>query len=407
MEDTILIVDDESSVRQTVREWLTQAALDCEILVASDAESALKIANAHPIDLAILDWNLGSGDDGLQLLQDLAAFHPDIVAIMITGFANMATPLDAMRMGVRDYLDKNHDFSRESLTKSVRKQLDVVRPAKRARRLHQTLVAFRNAVEQVVPLVQSTATLNEPVPLPDAIRGLVRFLMQVTHSRDGFLLVRHHDAQRQPAEWCRVYDADGRTVQVETVPFARSVAGGAASLEQPSVMNDLQTILPGSVELQAFEKSHRNVLAVPMNVATGTHAVIELFDKAGGFNADDQHAASSAANLGAELMRQALGQRQMYQLLFDAVAAAMKASEQMAASLSGAATSGKAPELVLEQLRAGLKNTSGDTVAAEISLHLAEAIRTLAAKHGQPAVEHCLALVEQVQALLDRATGVG
>src|ERR1035438_8349863 len=92
MPDTILIVDDESSVRQTVREWLAQANLDCDILTAADADAALKIANQHAIDLAILDWNLGSGDDGLQLLQDLSAFHPDIVAIMITGFANMATP---------------------------------------------------------------------------------------------------------------------------------------------------------------------------------------------------------------------------------------------------------------------------------------------------------------------------
>ena len=38
---------------------------------------------------------------------------------MVTGFANKVTPLDAMRMGVRDYLDKNHDFSRESLIKAV------------------------------------------------------------------------------------------------------------------------------------------------------------------------------------------------------------------------------------------------------------------------------------------------
>ena len=78
------------------------------------------------------------------------------------------------------------------------------------RRLHQTLVAFRGAVEQVLPLVQSAATLNEPVPLPDAIRSLVRFLMQVTHAADGLLLVRHYDADRQPAEICRVYDADGQ-----------------------------------------------------------------------------------------------------------------------------------------------------------------------------------------------------
>src|SRR5450631_2026228 len=175
MQDTILIVDDESSVRQTVREWLVQANLDCDILTASDAESALKLANEHPIDLAILDWNLGAGDDGLQLLQDLAAFHPDIVAIMITGFANQATPLDAMRMGVRDYLDKNHDLSKETFVAAVKKQLEQIRPARRARRLHQTLLAFREAVEKILPLVQSTATLNDPVPFPDAVRSLVRF----------------------------------------------------------------------------------------------------------------------------------------------------------------------------------------------------------------------------------------
>ena len=408
MPDTILIVDDEATVRQTVREWLAQANLDCDILAAADAEAALKIANQHMIDLAILDWNLGSGDDGLQLLQDLAAFHPDIVAIMITGFANMATPLDAMRMGVRDYLDKNHDFSRESLTKSVQKQLDAIRPAKRVRQLHQTLVAFRSAVEQVVPLVQSAATLNEPVPLPDAIRSLVRFLMQVTHARDGLLLVRHYDADRQPAEVCRVYDADGNALAIETAPFARSIAGSAASLGQPSVMNDLQALPAGSVEMQAFEKSHRNVLAVPMSVAAGTHVVIELFDKPAGFNADDQHAARSAADLGTELMRQALGQRQTHQLLFDAVGAALKASDQMAAHLARGESPGaksEPPELVLQQLRAGLKNTAEDAAAAEISLRLAEAIRALATKHGQPALEHCLALVERVQKLLDQATG--
>src|SRR5437016_12371797 len=143
-------------------------------------------------------------------------------------------------------------------------------------------------------------------------------------------------------------------------------------------MNDLQAIPAGSVELQSFEKAHRNLLAVPMSVAAGTQVVIELFDKAGGFNADDQHVARSAANLGTELMRQALGQRQTHQLLFDAVAAAMKASEQMAASLHGAATPEKAPELVLEQLRAGLKNTKEDAVLAEATLRLAEAIRLLA-----------------------------
>src|SRR5437773_9887774 len=155
--ETILIVDDEESVRKTFREWLEGAGFQCRILTAADAETALVKANEHTIDLAILDWNLGAGNDGLRLLEDLYLFNPDVVAIMVTGFANQATPLDAMRMGVRDYLDKNQDLNRESFLAAVRRQLEHIRPARRERRLHQSLVAFREAVEKILPLVQSTA----------------------------------------------------------------------------------------------------------------------------------------------------------------------------------------------------------------------------------------------------------
>src|SRR4051794_19105102 len=144
--ETILIVDDEESVRQTFREWLAGVGT---VLTAADAEEALQLANRQPIDLAILDWNLGAGDDGLQLLQDLAVFHPDVVAILVTGYANQATPLDAMRMGVRDYLDKNHDLTRDTFLRAVRRQLDAIRPARRARRLHASLVCFLEAVEKI------------------------------------------------------------------------------------------------------------------------------------------------------------------------------------------------------------------------------------------------------------------
>src|SRR5207237_9826326 len=158
---------DEESVRKTFQEWLEGANLDCRILSAADAESALVQANQNTIDLAILDWNLGAGNHGLQLLEDLYLFNPDVVAIMITGYAHQATPLDAMRMGVRDYLDKNQDLDKSTFLKAVRRQLERLRPAKRERRLHESLVAFREAVEKILPLVQVAAALHDPLPLPD------------------------------------------------------------------------------------------------------------------------------------------------------------------------------------------------------------------------------------------------
>ena len=140
------------------------------------------------LDLAILDWNLGAGNDGLRLLEDLSVFQPDIVAILVTGYAHQATPLDALRMGVRDYLDKNQDLNRDTFLAAIRKQLDRIRPAKRHRELHRQLAAFRSAVEQVVPLVQSTSTLNDPVPLPRAVAGLTPVSLP-DHGGEGWRLV--------------------------------------------------------------------------------------------------------------------------------------------------------------------------------------------------------------------------
>ena len=407
--ETILIVDDEEPVRRTFREWLTGAGLACTILAAADAEAALQLANQHPIDLAILDWALGAGDDGLHLLQDLGAFHPDVVAIMVTGYANQATPLHAMRMGVRDYLDKNHDLSRDTFLHAVRRQLDQIRPAKRARQLHHTLVAFREAVEKILPLVQSASALHDPVPLPDAVRGLVQFLCRITGAVSGVLLVRSYDAARQPAEFIRVYVDAGLILNLDLVPFARSLAGTAVSMQEACMVEDLGKA--GPLDLQPFEVGRRSVLAVPMMVSPGLHAVMELLDKTtpgATFGAEDKRLVQSAAGLGTDSAllpgrwhtppdtataagrggcrpgRQPRDGRHPARHNRPAAGrAAARASSRAIASGVGAAD-------------------SGDRMGAEQTLRLAEAIRVLAVRHGSPALEHCLRLVEEVRALLDQ-----
>jgi DNA-binding response OmpR family regulator len=416
MTETILIVDDEESVRRTFREWLEGAGLDCRILAAADAEAALVQANQQTIDLAILDWNLGAGIDGLQLLEDLYVFNPDVVAIMITGYAHQATPLTAMRMGVRDYLDKNQDLDRGTFLAAVKRQLDRIRPAKRERRLHQGLLAFREAVEKVVPLVQSAAALNDPVPLPEAVRSLFRFLLRATRARDGALLVRSHDPERQTPEIFRVYDAAGNELEMELVPFSRSVAGTAVSMQTPAVMNQLDRLDAGAVELQPFERGRQSLLAAPLPVVPGVQVVLELFDKstpggkveAVGFSEEDVRHVGATAEFGGELLRQALGERQTHRVLLDAVAAALGASDSLAGTLRGTSEERleqPPADAVLDRLREGLRETPGASADAEDTVRLAEAIRVLALRHGAPAVRHCTGMVESLRKLLDVATG--
>lgn len=409
MSDTILIVDDEESVRQTFHEWLNGAGLECRILVAADAEAALVQANRETIDLAILDWNLGAGNDGLKLLEDLYLFNPDVVAIMITGFAQQATPLDAMRMGVRDYLDKNQDLNRQTFLAAIRRQLDKIEPAKRERRLHRSLVAFREAVEKIVPLVQSAAALNDPLPLPEAIGSLFRFLLQTTGARDGVLLVRSYDPTRQPAETCRAYDATGRALDSQLVPFARSLAATVVSMQEPCAMTG-SDLASSSIDLQAFERGKKSLLAAALPVGAGIHAIIELFDKqtASAFSEADRNLLRSAADFGTELLRQALAQRQTHRVLFDAVGAALGASDSLVESLRGSTAQSEQeppPAAVMASLKESLGASATSAIAPDETLRLVEAVRVLAVKHGPAAVEHCIRLVESLRGLLDNVTG--
>jgi ActR/RegA family two-component response regulator len=416
--DTILIVDDEELVRRTLREWLEGAHLGCTIRTAGDAESALQLAEGlhgehRPIDLAVLDWNLGAGTHGLQLLEDLTLFHPDVVAIMVTAYAHQATPLDAMRMGVRDYLDKNQDLNRDTFLRAVRRQLERIRPAKRERRIHDGLVAFRAAVEKAVPLVQASAALQDPVPLPEAVRSLLGFLLRSTGARDGVLLLRSYEPGRQPAEVYRAYDATGQPLSVELAPFARSVAGSVASLQEPYTMDRPEQA--GALELQPFERGRRALLAAPLSVGPGLQAVLELFDKEGpdgplAFTEADRQLTRAAADLGAEMLRQALAERQAQRVLAEALAAALEAGDAVAQSLEGGPPprpEDPPPASVLERLREGLEGNAAAAVDAGPTLRLAEAIRVLALRYGPPAVAHCTALVEGLRKLLDETTGAG
>jgi len=385
MIDSVLIVDDEDGVRRTFQEWLVGSGLPLNVLVAADAETALLIANEQPIDLAVLDWNLGSGSDGLKLLEDLIDFQPEIVAILITGFANMATPLDALRMGVRDYIDKNQNLTRETFLAAIRKQLDRLAPAKRQREVNRGLAAFREAVEKILPLVRGAATLNDPVPLPSAIHSLFRFLLKTTGATDGALLVRN------TSESTAAYGIDGLRLPTTDVPFHRSMVASIVSLQEPSVMYDVDAATAGTIDLMPFEMGRKSILAVSLPVGAGSHVVLELFDKST-FTVEDRQLVAAASDIATELLRQALAERQTHRLLFDAVEDALRASDGVQQTLGPS---------VLNSLRVGLAADTNAVTDADTGLRLIEAVRALAVSHGPAAVDHCLTLVESLRRLLD------
>lgn len=100
---TILIVDDDTSSREVVREALESEGY--EFLEAVSGEDAIRIFSANDVDVITCDIML-PGMDGIEVLKQIKEMNSDAEVIMLTGLNAVDTAVEAMRLGASDYLTK-------------------------------------------------------------------------------------------------------------------------------------------------------------------------------------------------------------------------------------------------------------------------------------------------------------
>jgi NtrC-family two-component system response regulator AlgB len=100
---SVLVVDDEKNIRQTLRICLE--ALDADVMEAGSAPAALETIGRSIFDVVFLDLRLGT-ESGLDLIPKLLAENPNVVVIMVTAYATLETAVEAIRRGAWDYLPK-------------------------------------------------------------------------------------------------------------------------------------------------------------------------------------------------------------------------------------------------------------------------------------------------------------
>ncbi|MFC1633521.1 sigma-54-dependent transcriptional regulator [Planctomycetota bacterium] len=115
----ILVIDDEQSMRDSCRQALARNASRIE--VAEDGVRGLDILKGEAFDLVILDLKM-PGLDGMEVLHKIKQAYPEMVVIVITGYATVESAVEAMRSGAYDFLPK--PFTPESLRAIVRRALD-------------------------------------------------------------------------------------------------------------------------------------------------------------------------------------------------------------------------------------------------------------------------------------------
>jgi DNA-binding NtrC family response regulator len=141
---SVLIVDDEAVVRDSLSKWLREEGY--EVGTAENATEALKQMVAQRWDLALVDIRM-PGTDGIELQKRLRQIDPDLIVIIITGYASVETAVQALKQGAYDYVTK--PFDPDDIAHLIRNAIGHRRAARESLRLQETLAEVIPPVELV------------------------------------------------------------------------------------------------------------------------------------------------------------------------------------------------------------------------------------------------------------------
>jgi DNA-binding NtrC family response regulator len=99
----ILIVDDDKNLLSVLKTILVEE--NNKVTTCSDGRAAIDLCRNTKFDLVITDLIM-PGTNGLEVLRETHKIDPDILVILITGFASLETAVQAIREGAYDYITK-------------------------------------------------------------------------------------------------------------------------------------------------------------------------------------------------------------------------------------------------------------------------------------------------------------
>jgi DNA-binding NtrC family response regulator len=169
---SILIVDDEFSVRESLEKVLSKAGY--ATLAAGSGNEALSLLSKQKIDIVLSDLKMPDGD-GVELLKSIKKSFPDIEVILLTGYGTIENAVEAMREGAYDFITKppkkaiiltavERAIERQNLSlenKYLREQLSKGAPLDEVVGKGPAFAKVLEMIERVAPLVSTVLITGE------------------------------------------------------------------------------------------------------------------------------------------------------------------------------------------------------------------------------------------------------
>jgi len=183
MKPQILVIDDDESIRRTLRLCLESA--DYAVSLAASGEAGLALAKKQPPDLALVDLRLG-GMDGLAVTRALAQDAPGVQVILMTAYATIDNAVEAMRAGASDYLAK--PFTPAAVKHVVARVLD-------AARMRQELAEVERR-ERRAPVKSKSPGVLEAYTLAERVANSEATVLLLGETGTGKSMLARHVHQR-------------------------------------------------------------------------------------------------------------------------------------------------------------------------------------------------------------------
>jgi DNA-binding NtrC family response regulator len=187
----LLIVDDETALREAVAERLADHGFDVEQV--ANGEAALQRLSEFAYDVLITDLRL-PGIDGRRVLDAALERYPDIIAIVITGFGTVKDAVEAIKQGAADFITKPFQFD---------VLLHVLASAVEQRRLRAENAYLRSQLEQryrLEGLIGQSAAMRDLSQLLETVAGTSSTVLITGETGTGKELAAraiHHSSPRR------------------------------------------------------------------------------------------------------------------------------------------------------------------------------------------------------------------
>jgi DNA-binding NtrC family response regulator len=155
----ILIIDDEKSIRSTLREILEYEKY--EIVEANDGAEGLLLLKKEDFDLVMCDIKMPKMD-GMEVLSAASELKPDLPFIMISGHGSIDTAVEATKKGAYDFLQKPPDLNRLLIT--VRNALEKKELVTETKILKRKVTKTRDILGHSSPIIRIKDTIEKVAP---------------------------------------------------------------------------------------------------------------------------------------------------------------------------------------------------------------------------------------------------